>query len=253
MKDIYLNTLRDSLTGHSYQDGKSASIFLRYLAKFFGFRIEFPMTHKERDCGLVWPAHALTMVGTKRLDNLRYCIESVISDSVEGDIVECGVWRGGASIYAAGVLMANNSDRHVWLCDSFDGLPLPESAKELRDIDQWMHGDVLSVPAFEVCMNFARHHLDSDRIHFIQGWFKDTLKDLAVKIAVLRADGDMYASTKDILEGLYHKVTMGGYIIIDDYLVMESCHRAVDEFRREHGIYRPIQQIDQSGVFWRKQ
>ncbi|MCX6702924.1 MAG: macrocin O-methyltransferase, partial [Candidatus Wolfebacteria bacterium] len=91
-----------------------------------------------------------------------------------------------------------------------------------------------------------------DRVVFLRGWFKDTLPNAPIKkLAVLRLDGDMYGSTMDALENLYHKLSPGGYCIIDDYS-LKNCGRAVDNFREKNKISSPLVWIDYDGVYWRK-
>jgi len=63
-----------------------------------------PFDAEVRSEGRDWPADAETMIGLKRLDHLQYCVTSVISDGVAGDLLEAGVWRGGACIFMRGVL-----------------------------------------------------------------------------------------------------------------------------------------------------
>ncbi len=77
--------------------------------------------------GRIWPRYAETMIGLKRLDNIQFCIESVLSNNIQGDLIEVGVWRGGASIFMKAVLAANRAiDRRVFVADSFEGLPKPD-------------------------------------------------------------------------------------------------------------------------------
>jgi O-methyltransferase len=64
-------------------------------------------------------------------------------------------------------------------------------------------------------------------------------------------DGDLYESTMDILNALYHKVSAGGFVIVDDYNMMPRCKEAVHDFRKRANVSDPIQEIDGSGVFWK--
>ncbi len=91
-----------------------------------------------------------------------------------------------------------------------------------------------------------------DNVRFLQGWFKDTLADAPVEqLAVLRMDGDYYESTIQILEALYHKVSPGGFVIVDDYLHLDSCHQAVDDFRTAFSVDDEIIEADWNSVYWR--
>jgi O-methyltransferase len=101
--------------------------------------------------------------------------------------------------------------------------------------------------------NFERYGLLDGQVEFLPGWFKDSLPDAPIeKIAVLRADCDMYESTFEVLTYLYPKVSAGGYVIIDDYGVLPKCKAAVDDYRLAHGIDAPIQWVDWTGVYWQK-
>lgn len=89
----------------------------------------------------------------------------------------------------------------------------------------------------EVQANFAKYGLLDDRVRFLPGWFHDTLPTALIEaLAVARLDGDMYVSTIDALEELYPRLSMGGFVIIDDYGGLESCRAATDDFRARHGI-----------------
>lgn len=91
-----------------------------------------------------------------------------------------------------------------------------------------------------------------DRVQFLKGWFKDTLPVAPIDtLALLRLDGDLYESTMDALSHLYYKLSLGGIVIIDDFII-PCCQRAVHDFRQREGISEPIQTIDGSGVFWEK-
>jgi O-methyltransferase len=197
---------------------------------------------------------AHTMIGRKRLDNIQYCIEEVIKSKIPGDVIETGIWRGGATIFMRGVLAAYGiTDRRVWAADSFQGVPPPTLPEDAGwDLSEKNY-PVLTVKIEEVQQLFARYGLLDEQVFFLQGWFKDTLAKAPIKkLAVLRLDGDLYESTMDALKPLYPKVASGGFIIVDDYTSIPPCARAINEFRAAHGITDPIQKIDDQGVFWRK-
>lgn len=205
--------------------------------------------------GRDWPPSAETMVGLHRLGNLRDCIANVVSDGVPGDLLEAGTWRGGSAIFMRAALDAfGDVDRTVWVADSFQGVPPPDSKRYPADAgDTHWTWDELSVPLERVKANFAKYDLLNNRVRFIEGWFKDTLPEAPVEqLAVLRVDGDLYESTLDTLRPLYPKVSDGGFVIIDDYGCVPACKLAVDEFRDEHGITEALHEIDWTGVFWRK-
>jgi hypothetical protein len=96
--------------------------------------------------------------------------------------------------------------------------------------------------------------LDS-QVKFLKGWFKDTLPLAPIeRLALMRLDGDYYESTWDALNNLYDKLSIGGFVIIDDYGEdsWTYCRKAVDDFRRERGIADPLVRVDKPCSFWRK-
>lgn len=209
---------------------------------------------KVRSLGQDWPPDAETMIGLVRLENIQYLIEIVESEGIPGDVMECGVWKGGATILMAGVLEAlDNKTRRVWVADSFQGLPKPNP--EQYPVDQ---GDphhtykFLAVSQADVQKNFERYSLMSDRVQFLPGFFKDSLPGPVEKLAVLRVDADMYESTTQALEALYPKVSPQGFVIIDDYYNIRGCHEAVEDFRKRHEIDAPLVRVDWSAAYWRK-
>ncbi|WP_216656453.1 TylF/MycF family methyltransferase [Nocardioides marmotae] len=208
----------------------------------------------RREEGRDWPADAETMIGMKRLANVRACVESVIADGVPGDLIETGAWRGGSCIYMRAVLKAyGETGRTVWVADSFAGLPAPDGRFEADAGDQHHTRDELAISVDQVKENFRRYDLLDGQVRFLQGWFSDTLPTAPIEnLAVLRLDGDMYSSTMDALDALYDKVSPGGYVIVDDYGAVPACAEAIHDFRDARGISDPIETIDWAGVFWRK-
>jgi hypothetical protein len=213
------------------------------------------VTLEEKYLGLIWPTRAHTMIGMPRLENLQMCVETVLQDRIPGDLIETGVWRGGASIFMRGILKAYGvTDRVVWAADSFAGLPPPDFEKYPREAAvDFSKVEALAVSLEDVRTNFARYGLLDDQVRFLKGWFKDTLSGAPIeRLAVARLDGDLYESTMDALTALYPKLSPGGYVIIDDYNSFESCNIAVNDFRRDQGISAPLSLIPGAGAFWRK-
>lgn len=206
--------------------------------------------------GRDWPIDAETMIGLKRLDNLQSCVERILEDGVPGDLIEAGVWRGGAAIFMRGVLKAyGDPSRLVWLADSFQGLPRarPGVWRDDERIPLADFASTLAVPLEQVRANFERYELLDDRVRFVAGWFKDSLPTAPIeRLALMRLDADMYESTQVAMDSLYPKLSVGGYCIIDDYYSFTGARQAVTEYRERNGITDPIHQIDWSGAFWRR-
>lgn len=243
MRERYLQLMLDCLTGSIYEDPP-----LKVLGSD-----KFDSTLREY--GWDWPSVAHSMIGRKRMGNLRLLAERVIFDRIPGDFIETGVWRGGACIYLRAILEAYGvKDRRIWAADSFAGLPPPDEAAYPADAGDKFHTyDELAVPIEQVKRNFERYGLLDEQVVFLAGWFRDTLPGAPTgPLAILRMDGDMYESTMDALSNLYSRVSPGGYVIVDDYRVVAGCRTAVDEFRAKHGIRDEIIEIDGVGVYWQK-
>jgi O-methyltransferase len=209
----------------------------------------------QRAEGRDWPADAESMIGAKRMDNLHRAIADVVRRGVPGDLIETGVWRGGAVIFMRAALAAyGDPSRRVWVADSFQGLPPPTPGVEADRGDVHHGWTTLAVSLEQVKANFVRYGLLDERVRFLKGWFKDTLATAPIeRLAIARLDGDMYASTMDAIRPLYPKLSVGGYLIVDDYGVVPGCKQAIDEFRAEQGIREPLVDIDGSGVYWKRE
>lgn len=258
-RSAYLDLLRKDLTRYGADELVPVGWYTlgRALFKTRKFMLvrRVPFNAHARDLGLDWPADALTMIGMQRLTSLQRCVERVLADNVPGDLVECGVWRGGASILMRAVLAAYGDEtRRVWLADSFAGVPAPDAANYKADKGDRLHRyAALAVPEAEVRANFERYGLLDDQVRFLPGWFKDTLHRAPIeRIAVLRLDGDLYESTIQALDALYPKLSPGGFCIIDDYHPIPACKQAVTDYREKHGITAEIVDVDGTGVLWRK-
>jgi O-methyltransferase len=242
----YLDLLELTLTGAilddiGYAPGESPQLSADYDAA-------------KRLIGADWPSHAHTMIGLKRLRNLRRLISRVLEDRIPGDFIETGVWRGGACIYMRALLMAYGvTDRRVWVADSFAGLPPPNPERYPADSGSNLHKiGLIAVSLEEVKKNFTKYNMLDEQVVFLNGWFKDTLPHAPIeKLAILRLDGDMYESTIQALDTLYPKLSPGGFVIIDDYILI-PCRKAVDDFRARNGIADIVEDIDGIASFWRK-
>lgn len=271
MDDAYLELLKKCLTASLYDESAwrvarpttrpdkrkrpIRSAILRLLEKRALMLVKRkPFDGSARDGGDDWPCFGYTMVGHRRLENIQECIETVLEDDVPGDLIETGVWRGGATIFMRAVLQRHGvTDRTVWVADSFEGMPRPETSEDLSqgryDLSQEQY---LAVSIETVKNNFRRFDLLDDKVRFLKGWFSESLPAASIdKIALLRIDCDLYRSTTDVLAALYDKVSKGGFVIVDDYQSWPPCKAAVNEFLAGKAGTVDMQQIDAHGVFWR--
>jgi len=171
---------------------------------------------------------------------LPHCFETVIRHQniiadLKGDIVECGVWKGGFSIFLANTF----KDKNIWVSDSFDGFqPLSESNYEYSsERHHSEYSAMIKVSLEEVQSNFKKYNLEGNRIKFLKGFVKDTLPTSGIKkISLLRIDVDAYSATLEVLDELYDKVVPGGYIIFDDTCLHESLN-AIKTFFKKRNIH----------------
>ncbi len=271
---LYLDLLKKSLLNEIYLDDE---LRIRYLhecvqgsAEYSYERLhdvrrelasDYAVLAAAREQGrfpqgdITTPTFSHTMIGRRRLDALQDALDVVRLDGVPGDLVECGVWRGGACIFMAGYLRAfGMTGRRVVVADSFEGLPLPSHRRD-RGVDLSKERyPQLAVDLETVRTNFELYDLLGDEVVFLPGWFADTLPDADIdEIALLRLDGDLYSSTMDCLRALYDKVVAGGIVVVDDYGALRQCRRAVRDFFKGRGEPVPdVVEIDWTGVYWIK-
>jgi O-methyltransferase len=199
------------------------------------------------------PINAETMIGVLRLVNVVNLLTDCFKNGIEGDLVETGVWRGGCCILMNGITQEySENHRKIHLFDSFEGLPAPYIKEDTGDTYHQL--EWLKVSVDEVKSNFEKYGLLTDNLVFHKGFFKDSMKNVddITKIAVLRLDGDMYCSTMEVLEGLYDKVTPGGFVIIDDWSYA-SARNALTDFISKRGEQMPrMIDIDIHGAYFKK-
>ncbi len=200
-----------------------------------------------------------TMTSPERIYALIQAVKYVVRGRIEGDIVECGVWRGGSMMAVAQTLLSlNETNRHLYLFDTFEGMPEPSE----QDVD--VHGRRASLllragrrtrdstRAFEsqesVRANLATIRYPQDCIEFVKGKVEDTVPGQApAVISLLRLDTDWYESTRHELAHLYPRLSSGGVLIIDDYGHWQGARRAVDEYVSEHNVAVLLNRIDYTG------
>jgi len=265
LRDQYIALLKNVVTFSLWEgaDGSvwrprrmsSAAQVTRHLFGHFHLDVVSKVSPERRENGQDWPRLAHTMIGLKRMNNLEDCLRTILREQVPGDVIETGVWRGGACLFMRGFLQAYGvTDRTVWVADSFEGLPAPDPELYPADRGDKHHAEPdLAVSLKDVQNNFRSYGLLDDQVRFLKGWFKDTLPTAPIEqLALIRLDGDMYSSTIESLEALYPKLSPGGFVIVDDYGAVEGCRRAVEEFRDSNNILSPLVKIDWTGAYWRK-
>ncbi len=255
---LYLDLMKRCLVNWIYMDGNlQKQYFMNQLNQDEKLKspLVFDFDPEERIKGRDWPENAHTMIGFERLDNLQFCVEDVLAKDIPGDLIETGVWRGGATIFMRAILRVYGvQNRSVWVADSFQGLPPPNPEKYPADMGDIHHTyKELATSLDQVQANFARYGLLDEHVRFLKGWFKETLPGAPIEqLAVLRLDGDMYESTMDALVSLYPKLSSGGYLIVDDYGSVLGCRQAIHDYRAAQGIQDEIMPIDGLGVYWQR-
>lgn len=201
-----------------------------------------------------------TLTSVERMYALYSAIRYLDHAGVGGDVVECGVWRGGSCMLAARTLMALGDDtRHLHLYDTFAGMTRPQAVDtRQRDgseqISRWEvfqregHNAWCFAPLEEVRANLLSTGFPEQRMSFVQGAVEQTLPAHApAAIALLRLDTDWYASTLHELEHLYPRLSPGGVLIIDDYGAYQGARDAVDGYFADNGIDMLLHRIDTAG------
>ena len=250
LRQLYIDLMKKCLTGLIYED-KPVVVF-----PIWGLVDTNPkgFVRKWREWGRDAPSQAHTMIGLRRMDNIQYCLERVLMENIPGDLIETGVWRGGATIFMRALLKAYQArDRVVWVADSFAGLPAPDLDQYPIDAEFNGWAGMLHVPLEQVQHNFQVYGLLDEQVRFLKGWFKDTLPTAPIeRLAVMRLDGDLYQSILEALTHLYPKLSPGGYVIVDDYFVHTPCRNAVDDYRFHNKITEEIVDIDGNAGYWRR-
>ena len=252
-KQMYIDLLKRSILDIIYEPEVHEDWGQQVGGGYINVHGTFVLSREEAILqGLYWPKRGLSMIGYRRMENIQECVENIFRDGIEGDFIETGVWRGGACIFMAGLNKIYNQNRKIYVADSFCGLPKPQEEYEADKGDNNHEFDFLRVDIEEVKNNFRRYRLLNNNVVFLKGFFEDTLPTAPVeKLSILRLDGDMYSSTIQALENLYPKLSVGGYVIVDDY-ALSGCREAIYDYRDEHDICDKMEKIDCMSVFWRK-
>jgi hypothetical protein len=219
-------------------------------------------SHPDLDPDFAAPYEATapyTMTSVERMYALYEAVRHVRRAGIEGDVVECGVWRGGSAMLAAlTLLQCGDETRRLWLYDTFQGMSEPgeadveitgERMTQVWDAHRGQRESRLFCWASleDVRSNMASTGYPADRVEYVEGRVEDTIPATAPdRIALLRLDTDWYESTRHELEHLYPRLVSGGVLIIDDYGHWLGARQAVDEFLAEAGPLL-LNRVDDTG------
>lgn len=213
----------------------------------------------KKDLALISFVQPYTMTSPERMFSLINSVEYISANKIEGDVVECGVWRGGSSmIMAKKMLELNQNQRHIYMYDTYDGMSEPtdsdlqhdgQVAEQMLNTSDKEKDQIWCYSALdEVKNNMKKTGFDTEKIHFIQGKVEDTIPNvLPKKIAILRLDTDWYESTKHEMQHLFPLLVKGGVLIIDDYGHWQGARKAIDEYLRANNITILLNRIDYTG------
>ncbi|MFI6085831.1 TylF/MycF/NovP-related O-methyltransferase [Streptomyces sp. NPDC051217] len=218
-----------------------------------------PADYDDEAKSIIRAVKPYTMTSPERLNAFILATRHVVRHNIPGDIVECGVWRGGSMQACAKTLLAlGETDRGLHLFDTFEGMP-PPTAEDLRrdgksaeDLlaAQGKDRPIWAIASLEdVQAGFEQVPYPGERVHYVQGMVEDTVPQQAPeRISILRLDTDWYASTKHELEFLYPRLVSGGVLLIDDYGYWQGSRQAVDEFLEKTGERLLMLRMDEGRI-----
>jgi O-methyltransferase len=201
-----------------------------------------------------------TMTSEERLYAMHKAVEYIVKNNIAGDIVECGVWRGGSTMCALLSLKKVDKTNHkVFLYDTFEGMSAPtekdanllgKDAQQLLEQSQKTTEDIMwcYAPIEDVKKNIESTGYPAEQVTYVKGKVEDTIPHtMPGDIAILRLDTDWYESTYHELKYLFPKLVKGGVIIIDDYGHWQGAREAVDQYFKENNIHILLSRIDYTG------
>jgi len=239
----------DSRTGHSILSGRG------------NLDAAYPSDFSDEEKELIDGIREFTMTSSERMATLARAVDYIVHHDLRGDIVECGVWKGGSMMLVAQKLKRyNDTNRNLYLFDTFEGMSEPtdkdvsgvdnNTAKDLLGQADRLSGDNVWCysPLDDVRSNLYKTGYPNDKLIFVKGKVEDTLPYPGMgPIALLRLDTDWYESTRHELHHLYDLIVPGGILIIDDYGHWSGSRKAVDEFIKERNLRIFLNRIDYTG------
>jgi len=212
----------------------------------------FPPDFEASDIEIIRAVEPYTMTSTERIHALIHAVRHVVRNRIAGDMVECGVWKGGSVMaMALTLLQLGERDRSLYLFDTFSGMTPP------GDMDVDYQGQQAQVILDAVRCEASQQEVekvvfstgyDRDKIHFVSGRVEETIPAQAPEsIALLRLDTDWYESTQHELLHLFPRLSRGGVIIVDDYGHWRGARKAVDEYIAQNEVPLFLHRIDYTG------
>lgn len=216
---------------------------------------------EDADLKIMARVKKYTITSPERVYGLINAVRYLVSNQIPGDVVECGVWKGGSIMAAAMTLLEMQSkERTLYLYDTFTGMTAPTEKdvthfepntaqhsyriyKEQDGICNWAYA-----PFEEAQRNVYATGYPKEKIRFIKGPVEKTLLEtVPEQISLLRLDTDFYESTKAEMAHLFPRLSVGGVIIVDDYGHWEGARVAVDEYLQQNGIKLLLNRLDYTG------
>jgi O-methyltransferase len=217
---------------------------------------QYPPDFRDDETGIIRDVRPWTMTSAERIYALIHAVRYVSSNGIAGDIVECGVWKGGSMAAIAKTLsQMHDLKRNLYLFDTFEGMSEP-TANDLDYSGKNASALLAEEPRFkcdDAPLEGVRKVLydtgyPKERIHFVQGKVEESIPSSAPdSISLLRLDTDWYESTKHELVHLFPRLARHGVIIIDDYGHWKGSRQACDEYFLQNRIPILLNRIDYTG------
>jgi O-methyltransferase len=215
----------------------------------------------QEDLVLFRKVQPFTMTSVERMNALLTAVRYICANDIAGDIVECGVWRGGSMMLVAEALLRlKQGNRHLHLYDTFAGMTVPSAkdssrfeklpptesfatSKKEGEVVHWSYAGL-----DEVRRNVLSTGYEERYVHFVKGPVEQTIPGkIPERIALLRLDTDFYESSKHEMIHLFPRLVQGGVLILDDFGHWEGQRLAVEEYLAEHKVKLLLNRIDYTG------
>jgi O-methyltransferase len=224
------------------------TLLRRALPSFLRERAE-----EVRHFGLPLPFRKVRSYSLLSLLNLFFLQElmrRIDREGIPGDVVECGVYRGGSAGVLGYELIRSRFERRLWLFDAFQGMP-PASEQD-DDYSRSIEGQFVGSES-QTRRLLQRFVVPETRYQIVRGWFEDTLPMTETgPVALLHVDCDFYDPVKRVLETFYERLTPGGHVVLNDYGSFAGCRKATDDFLQDLGSSVQLIPIDHEAFWFQK-